>query len=583
MKRILFYIILSLSLSSWVLAQETAPEQNRIVHLEHANTLSFDKSQDVERQVLRGEVLFRQDSVWMLCDSAYFYQSSNSFEAFSHVHMWEGDSLEMWCDSLSYDGNSMIGELYDNVRMRHFDAELHTEYLIYYRQEGKAHYPYSGWIVNPDNHLVSDLGWYYTPIRLAEFKNNVILRDYDFSDMEERPAYPDITSEEYKPQMTIYSDTLRYSFLTSDAWMVGPSTIVNDTATLYTTLGTVNTETDQSWLYNRSRVVSPGRFATADTLFYDGKAGYGEAWGNFVAYDTLQSMRISGNYAHYVDSPQVMTVTQKALAMEFSDKDTLYLHADTLRAYTSYRNRTVQVRRDTLVMRDSLMADSVYFVDSAYVDTINYLVCFFNVRYFRNDFQGVCDSLNYNRQDSLATFVGNPVMWNENYQITGDTIFMYMAPGGGIDRALIHDQAFLTQQYDSIHYDQISGKELICYFDSAKIKELDMAGNVQIIAYTEEGKGEEKALSGMTQVVGSYLQIHFVDQKMEHMVVYPQPVGSYYDILLITPDVLYLEGFRWMSYLRPDSPEDVFRDVRMKAEDKKESVRLFDDSELNGW
>ncbi|MBO6012821.1 MAG: hypothetical protein J6P82_04815 [Bacteroidales bacterium] len=66
MKRILFYIILSLSLSSWVLAQETAPEQNRIVHLEHANTLSFDKSQDVERQVLRGEVLFRQDSVWML-------------------------------------------------------------------------------------------------------------------------------------------------------------------------------------------------------------------------------------------------------------------------------------------------------------------------------------------------------------------------------------------------------------------------------------------------------------------------------------------------------------------------------------
>ncbi len=554
-----------------------------MVHLEHANTLSFDKKLNVERQVLRGDVLFRQDSIWMRCDSAYFYQSNNSFEAFSHVHMWEGDSLEMWCDSLSYDGNLMQGELYDHVRMRHFDTELHTEYLIYYRAEGKAHYPYSGWIVNPENHLVSDLGWYYTEPRLAEFKNNVILRDYDFSKMPEPPVYPDVESTDYEPQMTLYSDTLQYNFISNDVWILGPSTIVNDTATLYTSLGTVNTDSDQSWLYNRSKVVSKGRFATADTLFYDGKAGYGEAWGNFVAYDTIQAMRISGDYAHYVDSPQVMTVTQKALAMEFSEKDTLFLHADTLRAYTSYVNGLAHLKRSTTVMRDSIPTDSIFFVDSAYVDTINYMVCFHNVRYFRNDIQGVCDSLNYNHHDSLATFVGNPVMWNEHYQITGDTIFMYMAPEGGIDRALIHDQAFLVQQYDSIHYDQIAGKELICYFDSSKIHELDMEGNVQIIAYTEEGKGDDKILSGMTQVVGSFLQILFKNQKMEHMVIYPQPVGSYYDISLITPDVLYLDGFRWMSYLRPTSPADVFRDIRMKAEDQKESVRLFNDEELNGW
>ena len=110
---------MSLLVPAFLLAQETTPVPTRLVHLEHANTLSFDKSQDVERQVLRGEVLFRQDSVWMECDSAYFYQSSNSFEAFSNVHMWEGDTLEMWCDSLSYEGNSMVGEFYDNVRMRY--------------------------------------------------------------------------------------------------------------------------------------------------------------------------------------------------------------------------------------------------------------------------------------------------------------------------------------------------------------------------------------------------------------------------------------------------------------------------------
>ncbi len=557
----------------------------RVVHLEHANTLSFDKSKDSERQVLRGDVLFRQDSIWMKCDSAYFYQSNNSFEAFSNVHMWEGDTLEMWCDSLSYNGNTMIGELYDNVRMRHVDTQLFTEYLIYYRQEGKAHYPYSGWIVNPENHLQSDLGWYYTGSRMSEFRNNVEMRNYDFSEMpeEERPSYPDIASEDYRPQMTLQSDTLQYSFATKDAWLLGPSVIVNDTATLYTDLGIMNTDTDRSWLYNRSRVVSPGRFATADTLYYDGKAGFGEAWGNFVAHDTVNSMRISGDYACYVDSPQVMTVTRRALALEFSSSDTLYLHSDTIRAYTAYKSDSVQLQKSEAVMRDSVLTDSIYYTDSLFTDTINYLVCFHNVRYYRIDLQGVCDSLNYNLNDSLATFVGNPVMWNGQYQITGDTIFAYMANKGGIDRAYIHDQAFLIQQHDSIHYDQIMGKTLVCWFDSSRLDRMDMTGNVHTIFYPEDGKSDEKELIGLNQVIGNYLSIWFKDQKLDHLRIWPQPVGSFTPIQLVTPDILYLEGFRWMSYLRPDSPEDVMRDVRMKAEDQKESVRLFDDRELNGW
>lgn len=546
----------------------------RKVYLEHANTMSFDKSVDQERQVLRGDVLFRQDSTWMSCDSAYFYQTKNSFEAFSRVHVWEGDTLKMWCDSMAYDGESMIGELFDHVVMIHNDTRLETEYMLYYRQEGKAHYPNQGCITNPDNHLVSQDGIYYTQNRLAVFQNDVILRNYDFSSVETRPMFPDPKDETYKPQMTLYSDTLHYSFLSDDAWILGTSRIVNDTATLYSDLGTVNTKSKQSWLYDRSMVVSKGRSATADTLFYDGLAGYGEAWGNFVAYDTLQRMRISGDYCHYVDSPQVMTITRKALAMEFSTRDTLYLHADTIRSYTAFRDRMTKVAINDSVSADTLMTD-----------TIHYITCHFNVRYYRTDMQGVCDSLNYNHTDSLATFVGNPVMWNENYQITGDTIFAYMAPGGGLTRALVHDNAFLAQMHDTLHYDQISGKALICFFDSAQIRQMDMNGNVQIIFYPEEmdKKTQTKSLIGLNQVIGNYLSIWFKNQKMDHLCVWPQPVGSLTPIQLVTDDILYLEGFRWMSYLRPTSPVDVFRDVRMKAEDQKEVLKIFDDNELNGW
>lgn len=581
MKKAILYIFLFMPF--WLVAQNRQQSpQGRKVYLEHADTISFDKKRDQELQVLRGNVLFRQDSIWMKCDSAYFYQSKNSFKAFSRVYMWEGDSLRMWCDSLSYDGERMEGELFDHVVMFHNETQLHTDYMIYYRQEEKAHYPEGGWIADPDNHLKSLNGWYYTDVRMAVFKNQVEMRHYDFSDVEPKPSCPDVEDENCHPQFTLYSDTLQYSFLFDDAWILGPSRIVNDSATLYSDMGTVNTKSEETWLYARSLAVSKGRSATADTLYYNGKTGIGEAWGHFVAFDTLQHMSVEGDYCHYVDSPQVLTITRNALAKEFSTKDTLFLHADTLRSYQAYRTRLVE--SDPYSDADSVLAQkSTEFLPVT--DTLHYLTCHFNVRYYRSDIQGVCDSLNYNHTDSLLTFVGNPVMWNGQYQITGDTIFAYRAPVQGLDRVLIHENAFLTLKHDSIHYDQISGVALVCYFDSSRLERMDMSGNVQTVFYPEEEdrKSGTKSLIGLNQVIGNYLSIWFKQQKMDHLKIWPQPIGSLTPLPLISEDILYLEGFRWMEYLRPVSPEDVFRDVRMKSEDQKEAVRLFDDNELNGW
>ena len=581
MKRFILFILMCLPL--WLGAQ-AQPQRQRVrkIYLEHADTIAFDKRRDQERQVLRGQVLFRQDSVWMRCDSAYFYQSRNSFKAFSHVHLWEGDTLKMWCDSLAYDGEAMQGELFDHVVMFHNDTQLNTDYLIYYKNEGKVHYPDGGWIADPENHLLSDLGWYYTEIRLAVFQKQVEMRHYDYEDCLNKPKYPDPDDENFKPKFILYSDTLQYSFLSKDAWILGPSRIESDSATLFSDLGTFNTDSEEVWLYNRSLAVGRGRSVTADTMFYDKKLGIGEAWGQFVAFDTLQHVSVQGDYCHYVESPQVLTITQNALAKEFSTPDTLFLHADTLRSYTAYRTRVVRIPAP-------LPIDSLQPVEEdkivTFLDTIHYLTCHFNVRYFREDLQGVCDSLNYNHTDSLITFVGNPVMWNGQYQITGDTIFAYRAPLQGLDRVLIHDNAFLALRHDSIHYDQISGSALICYFDSSRLQRMDMSGNVQTIFYPEEEdrKNGVKVLIGLNQVIGNYLSIWFKQQKMDHLKIWPQPIGSLTPLPLVTDDILYLDHFRWMDYLRPTSPEDVFRDIRMKAEDQNEVVRLFDENELNGW
>ena len=635
MKRIVLYISALLMIGiSFAQAQKEGVQ--RKIHLLHANTLSFDKAVDTERQVLRGDVLFRQDSVYMSCDSAYFYESKNVMEAFSNVHVKQGDTLSMWCDSLSYHGNSLLLQMFDNVKLKHNQTILTTEYMTYDRDVNVAHYPYRGNIVDPETHLSSQYGWYLTNTKEAIFREDVMLRSYDFSKMETPPAYPDPISPDYKPRAILYSDSLYYMFETSEAEMRGPSRIVTDTATVVSSKGFFNTKTQFARLYQRSYVVSPGRYAIGDSLYYDGLAGIGDGWGDIVMVDSLQKVKLMGEYMHYVDDPQSVLVTGRALAMEFSDKDTLYLHADTLRAFTVIRPDSVlrsiedsvmtkTIRYDTVYFdRDSLAPDSLvadtlltempnFRIDSLLVDTIkidkrefyeqvidtlHYMLAYYGVRYYREDMQGVCDSLHYSVRDSMATFIGNPVMWNTDYQITGDTIFAFIDESNSIRRAEIHNAAFLVQEKDTFTmietgprnkisytltraYDQIKGKDLVCYFDSAKIRQMDMSGNVQIIYYPQESDG---AMTGLNQIVGNYLSVWFMNQKMEKLKIWPNPVGSLTPIQLIQPDILTLEGFRWMDYLRPVNPMDVFRVIEMSAEDAAvKTTPLFNQEELFGY
>lgn len=595
------------------LAQQPLQREPRKIHLLHANTLNYDKKVDANRQTLHGDVQFRQDSCYMFCDSAYFYETTNSMAAFGHVRMEQGDTLFVYCDSLFYDGDALFGELYDNVHLVHrtrtTNTNLYTSYMTYDRELEEANYPDQGVMVDSLVHLRSQIGWYYPQTKLAFFQYDVEGRTYQRDSMWHvcggMPPHfyrPDDTR--LRPQYHLYSDTLRYDFNTRVATVLGRSRIVNDSSVIHTRRGHFNTDTEEARLYEHSWIESPGRFATADTLFYNSKLGYGEAWGHVHAVDTTDCMQVRGDYAYYADNdstPQMGFITGRALAMEYSGKDTLFLHADTLRAFTILQH----IPADTLSHQEPIdtLGNTRLVIDEIrlpYTDSLRYMQAYHNVRYFRNDLQGVCDSLIYSARDSLATFVGNPVMWNSQYQITGDTIFAIVTRDG-IQRAMIHPNAFLTQSHDeslsyrldtlsqeqlrtlridTIHYDQILGNDLVCLFDSGRVQRLDMSGNVQIINYPEE---KDKTLVGLNQVIGNYLTVWFRDQKMDLLKIWPQPVGSLTPIPLVTDDMLFLDKFRWMAYLRPTGPDDVFRGIEMKEEDKQEVIRLFDDDELNGY
>lgn len=727
------YLIIFLGLVAMVTAlaqqQNKEEKQRKMIHLLHANTLS--KSADSERQTLRGDVKFRQEGCYMYCDSAYFYQSSNSMSAFGNVRMEQGDTLFMYCDSLDYNGDTMYGQLYDHVHMIHrskktkSNTHLYTDYMTYDREIEEAQYPETGVMVDSLVHLRSQIGWYYPNSQEAFFQFDVQGRVYERDSAWHAlggmpPHVYDPDDKKLTPTHYLYSDTLRYNFEQDLATVLGPSRIIKDSTVIHTRRGYFNTTSKSATLYRRSYITAPGRYAIADTMFYDTKMNWGEARGNIHAIDSTDYMSVKGDYGFYIDNdsiPQSGFVTGHALAMEYSNGDTLYLHADTLRAYsvinqlakadTIYYDDEEKVTLETpqalpedrtivdsipalvsdsepalpdsvpaladsvsAVLPDSastLLSDSVKTllsdsipallpdsvpallpdtiptlpVDSvsvpqvpeeklkakekpkapdkagkkgkkkeperrikqiipAHNDTLRFMQAYHGVRYYRSDLQGVCDSLIYSVRDTLATFVGNPVMWNNQYQITGDTIKAIVLKGG-IKRAMINPNAFLTQSHDesltvdmdtlserdrnriridTLHYDQISGNDLVCFFEEGKIREMDMSGNVQIIYYPEE---KDKSMIGLNQMVGNFLKVWFKEQKMEKLLLWPNVVGSLTPIQLVTDDILYLNGFRWMSYLRPKNPDDVLRGIQMKQEDVVIPVKLFDDDELNGY
>ena len=148
-------------------------------------------------------------------------------------------------------------------------------------------------------------------------------------------------------------------------------------------------------MLDRSEVYSGNRVLIGDSISYDQNAGFGEAFGNMCLQDTAQKVMLEGQYGFYNERTEYAFATDSARFLEYSQGDTLYLHADTLEMMS---------------------------IDS----TAREIKAFYGVRFYRTDMQGVCDSMQFNTRDSILYMYRDPILWNEQYQISGDTIVIYM-------------------------------------------------------------------------------------------------------------------------------------------------------------
>lgn len=519
-----YFLIGLLALCTWSMQAQvhnadSVPVKKTKVYLEHANTLSFDKAVNEDAQVLLGDVCFRHDSSYMYCDSAYFFEKSNTLEAFSNVRMEQGDTLFVYGDYLMYDGNTKIAYLRENVRMENKQVTLFTDSLNYERESNIGYYFDGGMIVDSLNQLSSFYGQYSPATKIALFNDSVRLENDKF---------------------TLTSDTLEYNTDTKISTIWGPSVIVSDSGTIYTSRGWYDTVHNTSMLLDRSEIVSGNRFLTGDSIAYDRDNGFGEVFGNMSIRDTLQHVTLQGQYGYYNEKSGYAFATDSARCLEYSQGDTLFLHADTLQMIT---------------------------IDSTYRE----IKAYYGVRFFRKDMQGVCDSMQFNSRDSILYMYSEPIIWNENYQLYGDTIAIFMNDST-IDFAHVKQFAFAAQEVDSSYYNQLKGNDLKAYFAGKAVRQIDVSGNAESIFYPLEKDG---SMVGMNTTQSAYLTIWLKENKLDKIKTWTRTIAQMIPIPDLNPQQKLLKDFFWFDYLRPKDKDDIYEVKKKKVEEAPKRSNKF--------
>ena len=479
-------------------------QQKNKVFLEHADYLVADEKISTEYQILRGNVIFRKEGVFMYCDSAYFYDSSNSLDAFGNVKMIQGDTLFVYSDVMYYSGTDEIAQLRYNVKLENKDMTLYTDSLDYDMVANLGYYFEGGRIVDSENELVSIYGQYDPNTKDSEFLFDVELRN-----------------EKY----VMRTDTLHYNTATHIANIVGPTTIVSDSNIIYSQRGWYNTETDKATLYDRSLLVgNNGIKLTGDTLYYDRVAGYGEAFSNMILTDSVHNSILDGDYGFHNERENRSFATIRARAREISEGDTLYLHGDTIRTYMLENSSRVMIAEP-------------------------------NVRFFRFNMQGICDSMTYVQRDSMLYMDRHSIIWSGNRQITGNSIDIHMNDST-VDYALLPDYGFMAELIEDVYFNQLSGKEMKAYFVNQELRQLDVSGNVQLIMYPME---EDSTYNKLVDAESSYMIVLLKpQQEIDKITMWPEVTGNVTPLYLAKKSQYYLAGFAWYDVLRPKSPDDIF-------------------------
>ncbi|UQD57371.1 OstA-like protein [Flavobacterium sp. K5-23] len=511
MKKLLFFICYSLIVlgSNSILAQ--TPKK---IIVEHSDFADVNEVEIPDAFLLTGNVRVNHDGVVLTCNKAYFFKKENYIKAFGNVQLVQGDTLYLNSRYAEYNGNLKQAYATGDAVMSSPESTLATDTINFNRNTQEVFYNSQGTITSKENTLRSKSGKYYVAQKKFQFLTAVTITN---------------------PTYVIKSNHLDYYSNSGHSYLFGPSTITSKANYIYTEKGFYDTKKNLAHFLRKSYIKYDDRLIEGDSLYYDRNKEFASATRNVKITDSINRGVIKGHYAEIFKKKDSMFVTKRAVAINFVENDSVYIHGKRLMVTGKEGDRIIRA--------------------------------FNNVRFYKTDMSGKCDSIHSSSKNALTKLIGNPVLWNGKNQITGDIMHLIGNNNSQeLDSLKVLNNTFLVSK-DTLGtgFNQVKGLNLFGKFEEGKLRDVDIIKNAEVIYFM---RNDDNELIGINKNVSSKINLLLEENGVETITFFNQVDGEIYPEKDLPENARKLRGFVWREDERIKSKDDIFPAEENELNDK---------------
>jgi len=531
--------LLLISFSAVVNAQQKKDDK-MVIEFVHNNYLVHEATDTGSVDKFIGDVIFKQGTDMMYCDSAYL-RGQNYIEAFGNVRIVQQDGTQGESDYMRYTGSNKMAYMKGNVKLTDGKNSLWTEDLTYDVSSKVGVYTQGGTLQNDSTTVSSDEGNYNGKTKYARFIRNVLVT---------------------QPHTEITSDDLGYYTETEVVEFYSCSVVTNDKAVLHTCDGSYDSKNEVAHFKGRSSVYNEGQYIEADTINYSKITGLGEAAGKAIIIDSEQHSTMYCGHAWYNEKQKRMLAIIKPVLKQVRDKDSLFIRADTFLSLPVPKPEDSIVQYKIMKVKKGKKEVEVKVVDSVSAlerDSTrkHYFIGFHHVLIFSDSLQGRCDSISYSQVDSVVRMMYSPIAWSRRSQVTGDTILLY-TDSTELKKMYVPKKAFMVSQSgpDKAElYDQVQGETLTAHFVNSEMHDMLVTPDAQCIYYSKDDDG---AYLGVVEAKSDSMKVFFKEGEVDKIYLIKDPHQTMTPMDKANIPGLRLDRFLWKPELRPKTKEELF-------------------------
>ena len=491
-------------------------QETKKIEIRQAASFEVNEKSFPDAKILKSNkgirVHLHHDGMDIWSDIAYFYETRNFFEAQGNVIVKQGDSLQLNSEYIDYSGTTKFAVAKRKVRLRNQESTLRTESLYFDRKKQEAYYDTSGEITRDETVIRSQSGTYVADYNKYEFISNVFVTD---------------------PSFRIHSERMDYYTELGHAYFYGGTTIKGDSYDVECNRGFFDSNLKKGYFQDRASIDYNLRNIKGDSIYFDDRNQYAAASQNVQITDTIGYNVIRGQYGEIFKERDSAIVTRNPIAIKLIDKDSLYIHADTLLATGPAEERI--------------------------------LTGYYGVRIFKTNLSGVSDSIHIDQKSGLIQLLRlpisdresellsardmtkrNPVLWSAKTQMSGDLIHLLTDSTSNVmDSLKIFNNAIVAEQ-DSLNpsqFNQLKGINLLGNFEDNELQTIDIVKNAEMVYYLYDDNTQD--LIGVDKAICSAMQLSMADNQIQSITFLTKPEGAVYPVEELPEDQQQLSGFYW--------------------------------------